>query len=128
MPLSWRQLTSLLGPPGAIPLQTIWLAAPQANEKRIVLRAPHSLSITRVDAVLSGGSSPSVSFHLRHGADTSATGAASTSSVMTVSSTSSGTAFSSFANAVVPAEHWMWLEITAVAGSPAGLTISLLLS
>ena len=47
---------------------------------------------------------------------------------MTVSSTSSGTEFSSFANAVVPAEHWMWLEITAVAGSPAGLTISLLLS
>ena len=128
MPLSWRQLTSLLGPPGAIPPQTIWLAAPQANEKRIVLRAPHSLSITRVDAVLSGGGNPSVSFHLRHGADTSATGAASTSSAMTVSSTSSGTAFSSFANAVVPAEHWMWLEITAVAGSPAGLTISLLLS
>ena len=128
MPLSWCQLTSLLGPPGAIPLQTIWLAAPQANEKRIVLRAPHSLSITRVDAVLSGSGSPSVSFHLRHGADTSATGAASTSSAMTVSSTSSGTAFSSFANAVVPAEHWMWLEITAVAGSPAGLTISLLLS
>jgi hypothetical protein len=128
MPLSWRQLTSLLGPPGAIPPQTIWLAAPQANEKRIVLRAPHSLSITRVDAVLSSGSSPSVSFHLRHGADVSAHGTAVTSTVMTVSSASTGTAFSSFANAVVPAEDWLWLEITAVAGSPAGLTVSVLLS
>ena len=128
MPLSWRQLTSLLGPPGAIPPQTIWLAAPQANEKRIVLRAPHSLSITRVDAVLSSGSSPSVSFHLRHGADVSADGTAVTSTAMTVSSTSTGTAFSSFVNAAVPAEHWLWLEITAVAGSPAGLTVSVLLS
>ncbi|MEX0775242.1 MAG: hypothetical protein WD042_05955, partial [Phycisphaeraceae bacterium] len=62
--------------------QQVWISAPQANEKRILLRAPQALTINRVDAVLSGGSSPSVSFHLRHGSDVSAAGTAVTSAAI----------------------------------------------
>jgi hypothetical protein len=123
MPLLWRQLTSLLGPPGSTPPQTIWLPTPQTNDKRIVLRAPQALTISRIDAVVSGGSSPSASFSLRHGTDVSAAGTSVTSSAMTVSSTSTGATFSSFASPAVPAEHWLWLEISAASGSPDGLTV-----
>lgn len=128
MPLFWRQLTSLLGPAGPLPPQTIWLKAPQADEKRILLRAEQALTISRVDAVLSGGSSASVSFLLRHGPDVSAAGTSVTSAAMTVSSTGTGTTFSSFASAAVAAEHWLWLEITAVSGSPAGVTVAVVFS
>ncbi|MCS5697495.1 hypothetical protein NZK32_00330 [Cyanobium sp. FGCU-52] len=123
MVLSWRQLASLLGPPGPLPPLTAWLTTPQAGERRILLRAPQALTISRLDAVLTGGSSPSVSVSLRHGADVSAAGTAVTSTPLAVSSTTTGTTTSSLLNAQLPADHWLWLEITAVSGSPAAVAV-----
>jgi hypothetical protein len=125
MLLTWRQLASLLGPPGPMPPLVAWLSNPQANDRRILLRAPQALTISRVDAVLSGGTSPSVSFSLRHGADVSAAGTAVTSTPMTVTSTTTGDLFTGFQAAVIPADHWLWLEVSAVSGSPAEMTVSL---
>jgi len=123
MPLSWRQLASLLGPAGPMAPQVAWLASPQANDRRILLRAPQALTISRVDAVLTGGSSPSVSFSLRHGADVSAAGTAVTSTPMTVSSTTTGATTTNLLNPQLPDDHWLWLEITSVSGSPAALSV-----
>ena len=129
MVLSWRQLASLLGPPGPMAPQLIWLANPQAAERRILLRASQPLSLQRIEAVLTGGTSPSVSLTLRHGADVSAAGTAVSSSPLTISSANggatTGAVFSSFQNPAVPMDHWLWLEITAVSGSPTGLAVSL---
>jgi hypothetical protein len=125
MVLSWRQLASLLGPPGPIPPQLALLASPQANDRRILLRAAQALTISRVDAVLSGGTSPSVSFSLRHGADVSATGTAATTEPITVTSTTTGSASASFQVPEIPAGHWLWLQVTAASGSPQGLTVSI---
>ncbi|MDM7953885.1 MAG: hypothetical protein QUV07_11825 [Cyanobium sp. CZS 25K] len=125
MPLSWRQLASLLGPAGPMAPQVAWLASPQANDRRILLRAPQALTISRVDALLTGGSSPSVSFSLRHGADVSAAGTAATSDPITVTSTTSGTASTSFQSPNIPAGHWLWLQVTVASGSPAGLSVSI---
>jgi hypothetical protein len=127
MLLTWRQLASLLGPPGPMPPLVVSIASPQVNEKRILLRAPQALTISRVDAVLSGGNSPSVSLSLRHGADVSAAGTAVTSTPMTVTSTTTGDLFTGFQAAVIPADHWLWLEVSAVSGSPAEMTVSLVL-
>ena len=128
MDLFWRQLASLLGPPGPIAPQQIWLGNPQVGERRILLRAPQSLILSRLDALLSGGSNPSVSVTFRHGSDTSAAGSAVTTAPLTISSTNggttTGTVVTSFQAAVVPMEHWLWLELTAVSGSPAGLTVA----
>jgi hypothetical protein len=123
MLLTWRQLASLLGPPGPMPPQVIWLASPQVNDRRILLRAPQALTISRVDAVLTGGSSPSVSFSLRHGADVSAAGTAVTSTPMTVSSTTTGATTTNLLNPQLPDDHWLWLENTSVSGSPAALSV-----
>ncbi len=125
MPLSWRQLASLLGPAGPMAPQVAWLASPQANDRRILLRAPQALAISRVDAVLTGGTNPSVSVSLRHGADVSATGTAVITDPITVTSTTSGTASTSFQSPNIPAGHWLWLQVTAASGSPAGLTVSI---
>ena len=122
MALSWRQLASLLGPPGPIPPQVAWLATPQADDWRILLRSPQALTIHRLDAVLTGGSSPSVTFSLRHGADVSAAGTAVTSDPITVTSTTTGTAITSFESPAIPPDHWLWLEVTAAAGNPQSLT------
>jgi hypothetical protein len=99
MLLTWRQLASLL-------------------------RAAQALTISRVDAVLTGGSNPSVSFSLPHGADVSATGTAATRDPITTASTTSGTASTSFQSPEIAEGHWLWLEITAVSSSPAALTVS----
>ncbi len=105
--------------------QVAWLTSPQTNDLRILLRAPQALAISRVDAVLTGGNSPIVSFSLRHGADVSAAGTAATSDPITVTSTTSGTASTSFQSPNIPAGHWLWLQVTAASGSPAGLTVSI---
>jgi hypothetical protein len=123
MPLSWRQLASLLGPAGPMAPQVAWLASPQANDRRILLRAPQALTISRVDAVLTGGSTPSVSVSLRHGADVSAAGTAVTSTPMTVSSTTTGATNTNLLNPQLVGDHWLWLEITAVSGSPTALSV-----
>ena len=125
MPLSWRQLASLLGPPGPMPPQLVWLANPQANDRRILMRAPQVLTISRVDAVLTGGTSPSISFSLRHGADVSAAGTAVTTDPITTASTTSGTASTNFQDPAIPEGQWLWLEVTAASGSPTGLTVSI---
>ena len=46
-----------------------------------------------------------------------------TSDPITVTSTTSGTAITSFESPAIPPDHWLWLEVTAVSGSPAGLTV-----
>lgn len=132
MDLFWRQLASLLGPPGpATPLQ-IWLPIPEVGDRRILLRAPQASTLSRLDALLSGGSSPSVSVSLRSGTDASAAGTAITSSPVTISSTNggstTGTVITSFQSTTVPVDHWLWLDVIAVSGSPAGLTVSVRIS
>ena len=123
MPLSWSQLASLLGPPGPMAPQVATIASPTADATHILLRAPRLLTISRVDAVLNGGTSPSVSFSLRHGADVSTAGTAVTTEPISVSSTTTGQGSDSFQNPDVAVGHWLWLEITAVSGSPAALTV-----
>jgi hypothetical protein len=104
------------------------MPSPQANDRRILLRAPQALTISRIDAVLTGGTSPSVSFSLRHGADVSAAGTAVTSTPMTVSSTTTGATTTNLLNPQLPGEHWLWLEITSVSGSPAALSVVVVFS
>ena len=100
------------------------MPSPQVSDRRILLRAPQALTISRVDAVLTGGTSPSVSFSLRHGADVSTSGTAVTTDPITVTSTTTGSANTSFQYPEIATGHWLWLEITAVSGSPVGLTLS----
>jgi len=99
------------------------MPSPQAHDRRILLRSPQVLTISRVDAVLTGGTSPSVSVSLRHGADVSAAGTAVTTDPISVTSTTTGSASTSFQSSDVAAGQWLWLELTAVSGAPLALTL-----
>ena len=46
-----------------------------------------------------------------------------TSDPITVTSPTSGTAITSFESPAIPPDHWLWLEVTAAAGSPESLTL-----
>jgi hypothetical protein len=108
-----------------MPPLAVSIASPQTNDRRILVRAPQALSISRVDAVLSGGTSPSVSLSLRHGADVSAAGTAVATDPLSVTSTTAGNAITNFAIPDIPAGHWLWLQLTAVSGLPQALTVSI---
>jgi len=73
MPLSWRQLASLLGPPGHQGPSGLTLTSPAAGDKLPLLYAWSSLTISEVRALVRG-TSPAVTFSLRHGSDFSAAG------------------------------------------------------
>ena len=129
MDLFWRQLASLLGPPGLSSPLVSTIASPQEGDRRILLRAPQALMLARLDGVFSGGNSPSLSLQLRHGPDVSAAGTALLSTPLAISSStggsSTGTVLTSFLSPAVPVDHWLWLEVTAVSGSPVGLTVAM---
>jgi hypothetical protein len=129
MDLFWRQLASLLGPPGPPSPLVSSITSPQVGERRILLRAPQSLTIARLDAVLSGGSNPSLGLQLRHGPDVSASGTAVLSTPLAISSsnggTSTGAVLTTFQAPALPIDHWLWLEVAGVSGSPVALSVSI---
>ncbi len=110
-----------------MPPLAVFLATPQVNQKRVLLRASQALTISRLDAVLSGGTNPSVSIALRHGTDVAAAGTAVMANPITVTSTTTGNAITSVQTPDIPAGDWLWLEVTAVTGAPEGLTVSVAL-
>ena len=94
----------------------------------MLLRAPQPLTLGRLDALLSGGSNPGVSVTLRHGPDASDAGTTVTTAPIAISSanggTTTGTVVTAFQAPSLWTDHWLWLEVTAVSGSPAGLTVA----
>ena len=89
-----------------------------------LLHAASSLTIAEVRALVAG-TTPSVSFSIRYGADFSAAGTAIRLAGMTSSNTSNGDSWSSFDNAVVPAGSWLWIVVEAVSGTALSLHVSL---
>jgi hypothetical protein len=77
-----------------------------------LLRAPQALTLSRFDAVLSGGINLSVNVSFRHGHDACAAGTVVTTIPIAISITNVGTSFQSPA---IRVDHWLWLEVTGTA-------------
>lgn len=76
-----------------------------------------AITITEMRAVLVGSSTPSVTWTIRHGTDRSATGAEVVTSGTTTTSVSTGSDVTSFNDATVVADSFVWLETTAQSGT-----------
>ncbi|QVL53370.1 MAG: hypothetical protein KFB97_02975 [Cyanobium sp. M30B3] len=76
--------------------------------------------------MLSGNSNPSLFSHCAMAPMSPAAGTAVTTDPITADSTTTGHATDSFQAPEIPAEHGLWLEITAVSGSPQALTAAVL--
>lgn len=95
---------------------------PGASEDRTIFWAEEDLTIRKLRAVLRGAAS-SVDWTIRHGPDRGAAGTELVTGGSTTSSTTSGDTIESFDSADILADSWMWLETTAVSGTPQELAV-----
>ena len=82
--------------------------------------------MTKITAVLTGSATPSVTWTLRHSTDRSATGNEVVTSGTTTTSTTTGSVVTSFNDATIPANSFVWLETTAQSGTVTSLNITMI--
>lgn len=99
------------------------LENPSSAEDSSIGFTPVAITITDIRAVLVGSSTPSVTWTIRHSTDRSAAG----NEVVTGGTTTTaitGSSITSFNDATIPANSYIWLETTAQSGTVNELFIS----
>lgn len=130
---SWRATFKTAGNPLALFDGTSWVAAqdetqavvvasPGSSEDVSVFFAEHAITVQEMNAVVRG-TTPSVTWTIRHGTDRSAAGAEVATSG-TTTTTQSGESVTSFNDATIVAGSWVWLETTAASGTNNELAVS----
>lgn len=105
-------------------VKSITIESPTASEDIPLWYAVQALTITRIDAVCRG-TSPSVTWTIRHSSDRSAAGNEVVTGGSTTTSTTTGNSVLSFNDATIPAGSWIWLETTATSGTISDIVISI---
>lgn len=106
--------------------KSVFIENVSGSENIGIWRTPVDITIDSVSAVLVGSSSPSVTFQIVFSSDRSAAGTDVFSSNRTVTSTSSGTNFSSsFGDATIPAGSWIWIITTAMSGTVTQIELTI---
>ncbi len=112
-----------LGVAATIPThqKAIILEAVGSSEDVSIFYTSVAITISAMAAVVRG-STPSVTWTIRHDPDRSVTGAEVVTSG-TTTTTESGETISSFNDATIPAASWVWLETTAQTGTVDELAV-----
>lgn len=97
---------------------------PTSSEDISVFFTNAALTITEIRAVVRG-SSPSVTWTIRHGTDRSAAGSEAVTGGTTTTSESTGSDVTSFDDATVVADSFIWLETTAQSGTVDELHVTI---
>lgn len=87
----------------------------------LMVRLYQNLTVLRVDSHISSGTS--VNFHVEIRSSVNSTGTNITSSPMVA--VNAGTATTSFSNSSLPADNWLFLNITDISGTIGLLTITI---
>lgn len=101
------------------------ISAPTNAEDRTIFFTDVAITITQMNAVLVGSSTPSVTWTIRHSSDRSAAGNEVVTSGTTTTSTTTGSEVTSFNDATIPADSWVWLETTAQSGTVGEIGITI---
>lgn len=101
---------------GITDFRSVTIENPTGAEDITLFRVPLAITIVRLTSVLRG-TTPSVTFTIRHNADRSATGNEVVTSGTTTTNTTSGLQTTVFNDATIPAGSWVWLETTATSGT-----------
>lgn len=101
---------------------SVTVPSPQAGDEFTLTYTQDSLTLTQVLALVQGSSTPSVTFVLRYDADRSATGTLATQS-LAVTNTTTGQ-LATIQNMPIPANRFVWLELTAVSGTVTEFTMT----
>ncbi len=111
----WRQLQqSDLADP--LNQKSVTISSPTASEKVPLFFTAVALTVAEIRSIVLG-SSPSVTFSVRHGADMSAAGTEVVTNGTTVTNTTTGLSTTAFNAPAVPAGSWVWVTTSAVSGT-----------
>ena len=114
------------GPQGldgaAGPPKSLTIAYPVAGDNLTLFYTQASTTLTQVAAILRGTSAPSVTYTLKYAANRSAAGTSATTSTTVTSTTTASTA--TLQNMPVPANNFLWLEISGISGNPTELNVT----
>jgi hypothetical protein len=103
--------------------KTISISSPTNSEDITIARFPAAATITRLDCVITGGTS--VTYTLRKNSSRSATGTEVVTGGTVCSSSTTGTANTSVSSATIAAGDWLWLETTAISGTVPNVAITM---
>lgn len=118
-------LSSISGAAGS---KAITIDFPGAAEDASIFFTANAITISKITAVLVGSSTPSVTWTIRFATDRSATGTEVVTSGTTTTSTTTGSVVTSFNDATVDANCFVWLETTAQSGTVNQLNVTIFYS
>ena len=121
----WVELGPV-GQRGSVGPKSITLTNPTNSEKLLLFYTDAELTVAQIRSVLIGTSTPSVTFSIRYGTDVSATGTEVVSDGITCTNTTTGLSTTSFNNATVPANNYVWLTTSATSGTVTQLAVTLI--
>lgn len=97
--------------------KSISVQSPTSTENATVFFTDVAITITKMACVLRGSATPSVTWSVRHSTDRSATGNEVVTSGTTTTSTTTGSVVTSFNDATIPANSFVWFTTTAKSGT-----------
>lgn len=104
--------------------KTITIESPTSSENITLFHTDFAITIIKVHAVVRG-TTPSVTFQIPHGSDRSAGGTDLFSSGQSITSTTTGTEYTSFNDATLVADEIAWLTTSATSGTVSELAVTI---
>ena len=107
---------------------SFWLDTPTGTDNKFGLRIPYDFTVSRLDLVITsnGGANDSVAMNIKFSTDRSS---GAPTSLLTsdeyVSSTVAGEEITTFNDATIPQDSWIWIITSAVVGTVNGLGIQI---
>ena len=97
--------------------KSLTVESPTATEDISMFFTSEAVTITKMACVLTGSATPSLTWTVKHGTDRSAAGAAVVTAGTVTTSTTTGSIVTSFNDATIPANSYVWFETTAQSGT-----------
>jgi hypothetical protein len=91
-------------------------ASPTTSTDKTLFFTPVAITVTKLATVVRG-TTPSATVDIRHDPDRSAAGNALIATPSATTSESTGSVVTSFDDATIPADSWVWLEVDATSGT-----------
>lgn len=105
--------------------KSITIEAPTSSEDISMFFTDYAITITKMVCVMVG-STPSVTWTVRHGTDRSAAGAEVVTGGTTTTSTTTGSVVTTFNDATIVADSFIWVESTAQSGTVTNMNLTIL--
>jgi hypothetical protein len=101
----------------------VTIPSPSSSENTTIMYTTTQMRVSRILSGIIGGTS--VTFSIRYGSDRSAAGTEVVTGGIACTNTTTGLSTTSFNNATIPANNFVWITTTAKSGAVTELNVSL---